>query len=57
MERPQIPYEAITPQHVCMDLIYNPEETRFLKSCREQGATTINGLKMLLVQALYLIHI
>ena len=57
MERPQIPYEAITPQHVCMDLIYNPEETRFLKSCREQGATTINGLKMLLVQARYAWHI
>lgn len=57
MERPQIPYEAISPQHLCMDLIYNPEETRFLKSCREQGATTINGLKMLLVQARYAWHI
>ena len=56
-ERPQLPYEAITPEHLCMDLIYNPEETRFLKACREQGATTINGLKMLLVQARYAWHI
>lgn len=56
-ECPQIPYEGITSQHVCMDLIYNPEETSFLRSCREQGATTINGLKMLLVQARYAWHI
>lgn len=56
-ERPSIPYDAITSQHVCMDLIYNPEETYFLRSCRGQGASTINGLKMLLVQARYAWHI
>ena len=46
-----IPYEAITPNHTLFDLIYNPEETIFLKHGREHGATTINGLAMLHAQA------
>lgn len=48
---PQIPYEAITPEHLCYDLIYTPEETRFLRLAKEQGATVKNGLDMLLIQA------
>lgn len=48
---PNIPYEAITPQHILFDLIYNPEETLFLRYGRESGATTINGLAMLHAQA------
>ena len=50
-EAPDIPYEAITPNHTLFDLIYNPEETIFLKHGREHGATTINGLAMLHAQA------
>lgn len=50
-ECPNIPYEAITNQHFCYDLIYNPEETLFLRKVRKQGATTLNGLKMLYLQA------
>lgn len=50
-ECPAIPYQAITNQHFCYDLIYNPEETLFLKKARKQGATTLNGLKMLYLQA------
>jgi len=50
-QAPIIPYEAITPQHTLFDLIYNPEETLFLKHGREQGAVTINGLAMLHAQA------
>ena len=50
-EAPMIPYEALTTEHVLFDLIYNPEETRFLKHGREQGATIINGLTMLHAQA------
>jgi len=48
---PDIPYQFITPQHLCYDLIYNPEVTLFLKKAKEQGATTINGLSMLQLQA------
>lgn len=48
---PPIPYEALTPEHLCYDLIYVPEETRFLKLSRAQGAFTKNGIDMLLMQA------
>ena len=50
-DAPEIPYESITPEHVLFDMIYNPEETVFLKHGRKRGATTINGLKMLERQA------
>lgn len=48
---PDIPYEAITKDHILYDLIYNPEETKFLKLGKHQQATTINGLNMLKFQA------
>ncbi len=48
---PQIPYESITNQHILYDLVYNPEETTFLKNGRKQGASTKNGLEMLYLQA------
>ncbi|MBN2214235.1 MAG: shikimate dehydrogenase [Bacteroidales bacterium] len=48
---PDIPYEFITKDHILFDLIYNPEETLFLKKGKERGAQTINGLKMLHLQA------
>lgn len=50
-EAPLIPYEALTDKHLLYDLIYNPEETRFLKQGRLQGAQTKNGLEMLYLQA------
>ena len=50
-EAPLIPYDAVTPKHLLFDLIYNPEETLFLRYGREQGAKTINGLTMLHAQA------
>ena len=50
-EAPMIPYEAITSEHILFDLIYNPEETLFLRYGRERGATTVNGMKMLHTQA------
>jgi shikimate dehydrogenase len=48
---PLLPYEAITGKHLLYDLVYNPEETAFLKSGKAQGATTKNGLEMLHIQA------
>ena len=46
-----IPYELITERHLLFDCIYNPEETLFLKKGRLQGATTQNGMEMLIGQA------
>lgn len=48
---PEIPYEFITPRHLCYDLIYNPDVTLFMKRAEAQGAVTKNGLEMLLLQA------
>lgn len=49
---PDIPYQSITSDHVLFDLVYNPEETMFLKKGKEQGAKTKNGLEMLHLQAI-----
>lgn len=51
-EAPSIPYEALTPDHVLYDLVYNPEETVFLRRGREAGAVVKNGMDMLRLQAL-----
>ena len=48
---PEIPYQFLTPQHFLYDLVYNPEETLFLKNARDQGAKTQNGYQMLVLQA------
>lgn len=37
---------------IAIDLIYNPLETKFLKIARENGLKTINGMDMLIEQAL-----
>ena len=48
---PNIPFGAINSEHILYDLIYNPEETAFLKFGKNHGATILNGLKMLELQA------
>jgi len=50
-EYPQISYTELNEHFLAFDLIYNPEETIFLKNAREQGAKTINGYEMLEIQA------
>lgn len=50
-QSPAIPYQYLSAQHLLYDLVYNPEETLFLKKGKEQGAVTINGLNMLRLQA------
>ncbi|MDE6534939.1 MAG: shikimate dehydrogenase [Muribaculaceae bacterium] len=49
---PPIPYDELTGEHLCYDLIYNPETTLFMSRAAEQGATVKNGLDMLHLQAL-----
>lgn len=49
---PNIPYQAVTPQHLFYDLVYNPSETTFLRKGSQMGATIKNGTEMLEIQAL-----
>lgn len=51
LSRPDIPYEALGPGHLCYDLVYNPEKTVFLIKAEQRGAAIINGLEMLERQA------
>jgi shikimate dehydrogenase len=48
---PAIPYQWLTSQHLAYDLVYNPEETEFLKRAKAQGAAVKNGYEMLQLQA------
>jgi len=48
---PDIPYKGLTPNHILCDLIYNPDETMFMRKGKEFGAEVKNGLEMLLLQA------
>ena len=48
---PDIPYDQLTPNHLLYDLLYNPNETLFMKKGEAHGAVTKNGLEMLLLQA------
>lgn len=50
-ECPDIPYDLLTPSHLLYDLLYNPDETLFMKKGKAKGATVKNGLEMLLLQA------
>lgn len=48
---PNIPYNLFNSNYIAFDLVYNPEETIFLKKAKESGATTMNGMEMLIFQA------
>ena len=50
-ECPDLPYEAMDSHTILYDLIYNPDETLFMKRGAEYGANVKNGLEMLLLQA------
>ena len=47
----EIPYNGISSRHLCIDLVYNPLETHFMKECAKRGAAVKNGLEMLHRQA------
>jgi shikimate dehydrogenase len=48
---PPIPYVLLTPQHLCYDVVYNPEQTLFMQRAAQYGAVVSNGMNMLYGQA------
>jgi shikimate dehydrogenase len=48
---PDINYKRLGSRHILFDLVYNPEQTSFLKLGAEQGCLIISGIKMLHSQA------
>ena len=50
-ECPDLPYEAMDNHTILYDLIYNPDQTLFMRKGLERGADVKNGLEMLLLQA------
>jgi shikimate dehydrogenase len=50
-EFPPIPFDYFSPEHIAFDLIYNPDETTFLKFAKAKGAMIKNGYEMLELQA------
>ena len=50
-ECPQLPYEAMDSHTILYDLIYNPDQTLFMRNGAKYGAEVKNGLEMLLLQA------
>lgn len=48
---PALPYEHLNSNNLLYDLVYNPEQTQFMKLGKAQGATVKNGLEMLVLQA------
>lgn len=50
-EKPGIPYNGITTDHLLYDLVYTPEKSAFLAQGEARGAAICNGLPMLEGQA------
>ncbi len=47
----ELPYSTADEHNVFIDLIYNPDETLFMKKGKAQGSAAYNGLTMLHEQA------
>lgn len=52
IEQSPVKKDILSKFSVAVDLIYNPQETLFLKQARELGLKTENGLYMLVAQAI-----
>lgn len=50
-EMPKVDFSLLTKDHLVYDLIYQPAETLFLKEAKKKGASILNGLSMLRLQA------
>lgn len=49
---PPIDYDSISIDHVCLDLVYNPLVTKFMRECAKRGASVRSGIDMLHLQAI-----
>jgi shikimate dehydrogenase len=47
----RVPLDALSPGAICCDLVYTPLKTKFLTAAEEAGCTIVDGLGMLLHQA------
>lgn len=47
----RVPLDGLSPSAVVTDLVYTPLETGFLRQAKEVGCTTVDGLGMLIHQA------
>lgn len=50
-EFPEIPVNFLTKSHLLFDLVYNPPQTKLMKLAQMQGASVLNGQRMLELQA------
>jgi len=48
---PKFPFDGISDKNLIIDLIYNPECTKFMKKALERGSKVVNGYLMLKYQA------
>lgn len=48
---PNLPYWYLSAEHICLDLVYNPEFTPFMELSALQDARVENGMSMLRAQA------
>jgi shikimate dehydrogenase len=49
---PKLDFNALANDTIVYDLVYTPPETEFLKTARKAGLKTIDGLGMLIRQAI-----
>ena len=49
--------EIFNENMLAFDLIYNPKKTAFLDAAEKQGASVVNGMQMLVAQAVYSVEI
>lgn len=51
-QKPEVDMSLVNSNSFVADMIYNPEETLFLKEAKKTGAVTVNGLGMLIFQGI-----
>lgn len=52
-----LPANFFSSNTLAFDLVYNPLKTQFLKDAEQQGASIVNGVQMLVAQAVYSVEI
>jgi shikimate dehydrogenase len=57
LDQSPYPADAFHPGVTAFDLIYNPEQTRFLQDAQAAGAETVGGLEMFVRQAAEQFHL